>query len=152
MKKALFTGTFDPFTIGHESIVTRALTFIDELIIAVSINKNKKTWFSLDQRLKMIADYYRDNPRVQVMAYDELTVDLARQVGAHLIVRGIRTIQDFEYEKTMADINRRLGGLETLLLFTQPDLGSISSTMARELLKYGKDIHLFIPDGLKLPE
>ena len=111
MTKAIFPGTFDPFTTGHYSIVERALTFVDHLTIAIGINDNKRTCFPTAKRLAMISRLYADNPRVDVQAYDCLTVDFAREVGANLIIRGIRTVKDFEYEETIADINRRLHGV-----------------------------------------
>lgn len=152
MAKAIFPGTFDPFTIGHASVVNRALTFIDEIVIGIGINENKNTHFPVEKRVQMIRDYYREEPRISVQAYDCLTIDFARQVGAGLIVRGIRTVKDFEYEETIADINRQLAGIETILLFTEPELSSISSTAVRELLSYGKDVSRFLPEGMKTGE
>lgn len=144
MRRAIFPGTFDPFTIGHASIVRRALTFIDEVVIGIGINDNKNTYFPVEKREQMIRDLYRDEPRVKVQAYDCLTTDFARQMDANLIIRGIRTVKDFEYEETIADINRQLTGIETILLFTEPELSSISSTVVRELLRYGKDVSRFV--------
>jgi pantetheine-phosphate adenylyltransferase, bacterial len=148
MRRAIFPGTFDPFTIGHYSVVRRALTFMDEIIIGIGINENKNTYFPVDQRLSMIQSLYKDEPGIKVMAYDCLTIDFATQVDAKFIVRGIRTVKDFEYEETIADINRKMAGIETILLFTEPELSCISSTIVRELLSYKKDISRFIPDGL----
>lgn len=150
MNRAIFPGTFDPFTIGHESIVRRALTFIDEVIIAIGINEQKHSLFTIEKREQMIRDYYKDEPRVKVMSYSNLTVDFAHEVGANTIIRGIRTVKDFEYEETIADINRKLTGIETIFLFTEPDLASISSSIVRELMKYGKDITQFLPKGMKI--
>lgn len=152
MNTAIFPGTFDPFTVGHASIVKRALTFIDRIIISIGINGNKHTCFPLEQRVKMIRDFYRNEPRVSVQTYDCLTVDFARQTGADLIVRGIRTVRDFEYEESIADINRKLTGIETILLFTEPELTSVSSTIVRELMHYGKDISPFLPEGMEIPK
>lgn len=149
MTKAIFPGTFDPFTIGHESIVRRALTFIDEVIIAIGVNDKKHSLFPIEKREQMIRNYYKDEPRVKVISYSNLTVDFAREVGANLIIRGIRTVKDFEYEETISDINRKLAGVETILLFTEPELTSVSSTIVRELMKYGKDITQFLPKGMK---
>lgn len=150
MNKAIFPGTFDPFTIGHESIVRRALTFTDEVIIAIGINEQKHSFFPVAKREQMIRDYYKDEPRVKVMSYSNLTVDFAHEVGANTIIRGIRTVKDFEYEETIADINRKLTGIETIFLFTEPDLASISSSIVRELIKYNKEITQFLPKGMKL--
>ena len=150
MRKAIFPGTFDPFTVGHYSVVKRALTFMDEIIIGIGINENKKAYFPIEKREAMIRDLYKDEPRIKVMAYDCLTIDFAQQVGAQFIVRGIRTVKDFEYEETIADINRQLAGIETILLFTEPELTCVSSTIVRELLSYKKDISQFIPEGMDI--
>lgn len=150
MNRAIFPGTFDPFTIGHESIVRRALTFTDEVIIAIGINEQKHSLFPVEKREQMIRDFYKDEPRVKVMSYSNLTVDFAHEVGANTIIRGIRTVKDFEYEETIADINRKLTGIETIFLFTEPDLASISSSIVRELMKYNKEITQFLPKGMKL--
>jgi pantetheine-phosphate adenylyltransferase len=152
MRRAIFPGTFDPFTIGHASVVERTLTFMDEVVISIGINENKNTYFPVEKRVAMIQDLYQENPRVRVMAYDCLTIDFAQQVDASLIVRGIRTVKDFEYEETIADINRKLSGVETILLFTEPELTCISSTTVRELLSYGKDVTQFLPKGMKISE
>ncbi|MDY2642450.1 MAG: pantetheine-phosphate adenylyltransferase [Mediterranea sp.] len=143
--KAIFPGTFDPFTVGHESVVRRALTFVDELVIGIGVNDNKRSHYDVERRLQTIRSYYRNEPRVQVEAYTDLTIDFARRVDAQLIIRGIRTVKDFEYEETIADINRKLTGIETILLFTEPELTAVSSTIVRELLKYGKDVSQFLP-------
>ena len=150
MKRAIFSGTFDPFTIGHYSVVKRALTFMDEIIIGIGINDSKRTWFPTEKRVEMVKKLYADEPRVRVEAYDNLTVDFAIQHDAGFIIRGIRTVRDFEYEETIADINRKLAGIETILLFTEPELTSVSSTIVRELLHYGKDVTPFLPEGLDI--
>ena len=150
MRKAIFPGTFDPFTIGHFSVVKRALTFMDEVVIGIGVNESKRTWFPVEKRLEMIQKLYADEPRVKVAAYSGLTIDFAKECGAQFIVRGIRTVRDFEYEETIADINRKLAGIETLLLFTEPELTSISSTIVRELLQFGKDVSAFLPKGMEL--
>ncbi len=148
MKRAIFPGTFDPFTIGHYSIVKRALTFMDEIIIGIGINENKKSYFPTEERVDMIQQLFENEPRIKVEAYACLTVDFAKQVDASFIIRGIRTVNDFEYEETIADINRKLAGIETILLFTEPEMTCISSTIVRELLAYGKDISSFVPQGM----
>ena len=150
MRKAIFPGTFDPFTIGHYSVVKRALTFMDEVVIGIGINESKRTWFPVEKRVDMIQKLYADEPRIHVEAYSGLTVDFAKSCGAQFIVRGIRTVRDFEYEETIADINRKLAGIETILLFTEPELTSISSTIVRELLQFGKDVRDFLPEGIEL--
>ncbi|MCD8310239.1 MAG: pantetheine-phosphate adenylyltransferase [Prevotellaceae bacterium] len=150
MRRAIFPGTFDPFTVGHASVVRRALGFLDEVVVAIGINENKHAYFPLEKRVAMIRDYYSDEPRVKVASYNCLTVDFAKQAHADLIIRGIRTVKDFEYEETIADINRKLSGIDTILLFTEPELTCVSSTTVRELLQYGKDISMFIPQGMKI--
>lgn len=150
MRKAIFPGTFDPFTIGHESVVSRALSFMDEIIIGIGINENKNSYFPTEKREEMIRELYKDNPKVKVLSYDCLTIDFALQVDARFIIRGIRTVKDFEYEETIADINRKLAGIETILLFTEPELTCVSSTIVRELLTYQKDISRFIPKGMNI--
>ena len=147
---ALFPGTFDPFTIGHESLVQRALGLVDEIVIAIGVNESKKTYFSLEQRLDMIGDLYENEPRVKVGYYDCLTIDFAKKTGAKYILRGIRSVNDFEYEKTIADMNRALSGIETFVLFTEPALTHVSSTQVRELLRYGHDVSDFVPKGMKI--
>ena len=150
MKRAIFPGTFDPFTVGHFSVVKRALTFMDEIVIGIGINENKKTYFPIEKRVEMISNLYKDEPRIKVVPYNSLTIDFAKSVDAKFIVRGIRTVKDFEYEETIADINRQLAVIETILLFTEPELTCVSSTIVRELLHYNKNISFFIPKGLEI--
>ncbi len=147
---ALFPGTFDPFTIGHESLVNRGLQLVDELIIAIGINDTKKNYFPVEERLRMISELYANEPRVRVESYDVLTIDFARKCNADYILRGIRSVTDFEYEKTIADMNRTLTGIETFVLFTEPHLTHVSSTLVRELLRYGKNVDDFIPKKMNL--
>lgn len=123
----------------------RALTFIDEIVIGIGINENKNTYFPIEKREEMIKELYRNEPRIKVRSYNCLTIDFAKEVDANLIIRGIRTVKDFEYEETIADINRKLTGIETILLFTEPELTCVSSTTVRELLRYGKDVSMFLP-------
>lgn len=147
---ALFPGTFDPFTIGHQSLVSRGLTLVDEIIISIGINEKKQTYFSLEKRMDFIQKLYADDHRVQIRSYDSLTVDFATEMKAEFILRGIRTVNDFEYEKSIADVNRKLTGIETFILFTEPEHTHISSSIVRELLRYGKDISLFVPQAADL--
>jgi pantetheine-phosphate adenylyltransferase len=150
MKKAIFPGSFDPFTLGHHSIVKRTLAFMDEVIVGIGINEGKRSLIPVEKRVDMIRRLYADEPRVKVEAYSGLTVDFAREQGAEFIVRGIRTVKDFEYEEGIADINRKLTGIETIFLFTEPELASVSSSVVRELLHYGKDVSMFLPEGMEL--
>lgn len=150
MKRAIFPGTFDPFTIGHYSIVKRGLEIFDEIIIGIGVNHLKKTLFDEDKRLDIIQQAFKDEPRVKIKVYNSLTVDLAQEVDAQYILRGLRTIADFEYERTIADTNRILSGVETVILFTEAAYAHISSTVARDLMSHGKDITAFLPPQVKL--
>jgi pantetheine-phosphate adenylyltransferase len=144
-KIALFPGTFDPFTIGHLSLVERGLQLVDRIVIAIGVNPNKKTFFSPEQRVEMITFLFDANPRISVQSYTSITVDFAQEVGAQFILRGIRTVNDFEYEKSIADVNRKIAGIETFVLFTEPELTHISSSIVRELLSFGKSVDDFVP-------
>ena len=150
MRRAIFPGSFDPFTIGHYSIVKRGLDFFDEIIIGVGINQTKKGFFSLEKRLDIISQAFANETRVKVESYDVLTVDFALSVNADFILRGLRSVSDFEYERTIADANRKLTGIETVILFTESEYSYISSTVARELIIFGKDISVFLPPNVKL--
>ncbi len=149
MRRAIFPGTFDPFTTGHADIVKRALAFVDELVIGIGVNEGKHALLPVERREELIRELYKNEPRIEVRAYNGLTTDFAREVGAGLIVRGTRTVQDFEYERTLADINSVLG-IETILLFTEPALSYVSSSAVRELIKHGKDVSAFLPEGMKI--
>ncbi|MFI3239687.1 MAG: pantetheine-phosphate adenylyltransferase [Bacteroidales bacterium] len=142
---AIFPGTFNPFTVGHSSIVERALPLFDGLVIAVGVNEDKMCDSSVQERLDTIAAYYADEDKVKVVCYSTLTVDLAKEFEAGYIVRGVRSVQDFEYERNLAEINRRLSGVETLLLYTLPEYAHISSSVVRELIKYGRDVSEMLP-------
>lgn len=149
-KTAIFPGTFDPFTIGHLSLIERGLNLVDEIIIAIGINPNKKTFFTIEDRLEMIRNLFKNDNRIKVASYDCLTVDYAKQVNAEFILRGIRSVNDFEYEKNIADVNRKIASIETFVLFTEPEHTHISSSIVRELLFYGKNINEFVPAGLSI--
>lgn len=142
---ALFPGSFDPFTIGHADVVSRVLPLFDRLVIAVGVNERKRSLYSAANRVETIRQLYADEPRIKVVAYQDLTIDLARREGAHFIVKGVRSVKDFEYEREQADINRQLGDVDTLLIYADPALSSISSSVVRELNHFGKDITPFLP-------
>ena len=144
-RKALFTGTFDPFTIGHDAIVKRALQITDELIIGIGINPDKNTLFTLEERIYNIRTIYQNYDTVSVTSYQMLTIDFASQSGVDFIIKGIRNLNDFEYEKSMSYINRLLSGIETVFLFSEPQYASISSSLVREFMMYNKDITNLIP-------
>lgn len=151
MKRAIFPGSFDPFTRGHQALVEEALTIFDEVVISIGENVSKQSLLSLKSRMQMIEDVYQDNPRVKCMSYSTLTGDFAQSVGAEAIIRGVRNTIDFEYERTMAQTNKRLyPTLTTIILLTPPELADVSSSMVRELLKFGHDVSEFIPQGVDL--
>lgn len=141
----LFPGSFDPFTIGHADVVERALQLFDEIVIAVGVNERKAGWLTVEERMRTIRELYADEPRVRVEQYSGLTTDFAHFIGASAIIRGVRSLKDFEYEKEIADVNRRLTGIETILLFADPTLAAISSSVVRELAHFGHDITSFLP-------
>ena len=147
---ALFPGSFDPYTIGHYSIVERALPLFDKIVIAVGINRNKQSFLDVEKRVEAIKSLYTNNEKVEVISYDGLTVDAAKKYGARFLLRGVRQVQDFEYERNLAEVNRNISGLETILLYTLPEYGHISSSLVRELASYGKDITGLLPPGMKL--
>lgn len=149
MKRAIFPGSFDPFTIGHYDIVKRGLTLFDEIIIGLGRNSTKKETFPIREREEAIRKIFSDEPRVSVKIYDCLTVDFAREEEAQFILRGVRCIQDFEYERNMAEANKSLGGIETILLYTRPEYAHISSTLVRDLYSYNKDVSQFVPNNLR---
>lgn len=143
---ALFPGSFNPFTRGHESLVTRALSICDGVTIAIGINIGKKD-SDTESRVRAIRDLYAGDPRIDVVTYSELTGELAKRLGCAFILRGVRNTADFEYEMNMADVNRRLFGIETVLLPALPELAWISSSTARELERFGHDISELLPSG-----
>ena len=145
MKVGLFTGSFDPFTIGHQSIVARVLPLFDKVVIGVGVNERTQCMFSSEERVNAIAQLYADNPSVEVRAFNDLAVDFAQREGSWFFVKGVRSVKDFEYEREQADINRALGGIETLLVFAQPQHASVSSSLVRELIYFGKDVSMFLP-------
>ena len=145
MRTAIFPGTFDPFTIGHAALVRRALNVVDELYIAIGINTGKQTMLSLDDRMERIATLYKEEPRIHVISYEGLTTDFAQSVGAQCIIRGVRSTIDFEYERNIADVNRMLTGIDTLLLISEPEYAAISSSVVRELVHFGKDVSMYLP-------
>ena len=143
--KVLFPGSFDPFTLGHADVVKRALGIFDEIVIAVGYNENKTGWMPVEERVNAIRKLYADEPRVIVESYTGLTVDYAKERGITTIIRGVRTTADFEFEMQLADVNRQLTGIETVLLPASPQLASLTSSVVRELAHFGRDISPFLP-------
>lgn len=142
---ALFAGSFDPFTIGHKSIVDRGLELFDAIVIGIGVNSAKQPWLTPQQREETIRNLYAAEPRVKVMTFNGLTVDAAQQCGARFLLRGVRSVADFEYERQLADINRNLSGLESVLIYALPSLASVSSSVVRELASYGTDVTPYLP-------
>ena len=146
IKTGVFVGSFNPFTIGHDSIVKRALPLFDRLVIGVvGDNVHKPDMPSAEERMQAIRKLYADEQRIEVKPYHGLAMDFAKAEGAKFIVKGVRSVSDFEYEQWQADFNRRIGGVETILLYTEPELASISSSALRELQHFGVDITSYLP-------
>ena len=145
MRTGIFTGSFDPYTIGHDNILRRALPLFDRIIIGIGVNEQKKYMLSADMRKKKIQELYRNEPRITVKTYNDLTIDFAKREMAQYIIKGVRSVKDFEYEREMAEANYRLSGIDTLLLFADPSLSFLSSSMVRELIHFGKDVREFLP-------
>lgn len=140
MRTALFAGSFDPFTIGHKAIVDRALSLFDEVIVAFGVNVGKASYMPLEERMNRVRKVYKDDDRVKVVNYEGMTVDFARKLGVTCLVRGVRDVKDFEYEKNMAEVNRRLTGMDTVLLVADSDTWYVSSSLVRELAHFGNEI------------
>lgn len=150
---ALFPGSFDPFTAGHLNILRRALTMFDEVVVAVGINQDKNGFFTMDQRMEIIRQAIRGLDCVSVMKYDNLTIDACRNLGIKHIVRGVRNMLDFETERSIADMNRRLApDIETVIIPTAQEFAHISSSAVRDLIKHRGDTSLFLPEGVVLPK
>ena len=143
----LFPGTFDPVTLGHTDIIDRALPLFDKLVIGIGRNVNKEPMFSEEKRLGWIREIYKNEPKVEALAYDGLTVECCKSIGANFVLRGIRYVNDFEYEKAIADMNRSLdGNVETIFLTCLPQYTSVASTLVRDVLRYGGDVSPFLPE------
>lgn len=150
MRKAVFPGSFDPYTKGHEDVVTKALEVFDEVIIAIGVNESKKYFFPLEERLAHIQSIYSNEPKVKVVSFTGLTIDLCRKHQAKHIVRGIRNTGDFDYENKIALMNKELSGIETVCFFTSPEVMAINSSIIRELMKNGANIESFVTNMEKL--
>lgn len=142
---AFFAGTFDPFTVGHQSVVERGLGIFDRIVIGIGVNAAKTATEDVQERVDNILDIFGDDPRIEVEPYSDLTWEAARRLGCTHLLRGARTVSDFEYERTLADANRNLSGLETVILFTLPEHSFVSSSLVRDLQSHGADASEFLP-------
>jgi pantetheine-phosphate adenylyltransferase len=152
-KIAIFPGSFDPFTIGHESIVNRAVPMFDKIIVMIGFNANKKSFFPIEKRIKWINQVFKNVEKVEVRLHDGLTVDFCKEVGAKYILRGLRTSADFEYERAIAQINKKMHPeIETVFLLTLPEHTPVNATIIRDIVFHGGDASQFLPKGLDMEE
>ena len=150
MRKAIFPGSFDPFTLGHFDILKRSLPLFDEIVVGIGVNIEKKTMFSVAERISFIEKCFVDESKITVKSYDGLTIDFCKEIDANFILRGIRNNGDFEFEKAIARTNRKLSKIETVFLLTSAKTSFISSSIVRDLIKNKGDYHLLIPDSVKV--
>lgn len=152
MNIAVFPGSFDPITVGHQELVKRAVPIFDKIVVAIGINSQKKYLYSLDQRLKWLKEVFADEPKVEIGSYNGLTAHYCNEIGSKYLLRGLRNASDFDYEKTISQLNFIVGkDLETVFLISEPAFSHISSTIVREIIKGGGDASPFLPKGLALP-
>jgi pantetheine-phosphate adenylyltransferase len=150
-KIAIFPGSFSPFTIGHQSVIERALPLFEKIIIGIGINTEKNQYFSIEERMQWIKDVYANNPQIVVKFYEGLTVDFCKRENANFIIRGLRDSHDFKFEKNIAQMNKNLdSSIETVFFITPPEISHISSTIIRDIIKNGGDVSKFIPKEINL--
>lgn len=148
---ALFPGSFDPITIGHESIIRRALPLFDKIIVAIGINSTKNYYLPLEKRLRLVEQVFAKEPQINVMSYEGLTVDFCKKVNSKYILRGLRTSADFEFERGIAQMNKAMANeIETIFILSNPEHSAINSTIIRDILRNGGDASTFIPKGINL--
>ena len=151
MKKAIFPGSFDPITKGHEALVNRGLELFDEIIIAIGTNSSKKYMFSLEERIDFIKQTFEGNPKIKVESYEGLTIEYCKNKGCQFILRGLRTSADFEFERAISQVNRELdNSIETVFLITNPELSAISSSIIRDIIHNNGDASKFLPENLQI--
>jgi pantetheine-phosphate adenylyltransferase len=150
MKIAVFPGSFDPITLGHEDIIKRGSTLFDKIIVAIGVNGEKKYMFPLEERKRFIEEAFKDEPNIEVVTYEGLTIDFCKKVGAKFILRGLRNPADFEFEKAIAHTNRKLSKIETVFLLTAANTSYISSSIVRDVLRNGGDYTKLVPDSVRV--
>ncbi|MEN9876095.1 MAG: hypothetical protein RLZZ529_1092 [Bacteroidota bacterium] len=150
MKKAIFPGSFDPITLGHQDIINRALPLFDEIVIAIGINADKKYMFSLEDRKRFIEKTFQNEPKISVITYEGLTIDLCHKINANFILRGLRNPADFEFEKAIAHTNRRLSKIETVFLLTAAKTSYISSSIVRDVIRNHGEYELLVPEAVRV--
>lgn len=150
MKKAIFPGSFDPITLGHEDIITRAIPLFDEIVIAIGVNAEKKYMFSLEERKRFIEETFQNEPKISVIFYEGLTIDICKKIKANFILRGLRNPADFEFEKAIAHTNRRMSKIETVFLLTASKTSYISSSIVRDVIRNGGEYQLLVPDAVRI--
>lgn len=152
MNTAVFPGSFDPITLGHYDIIKRGVSLFDKIIVAIGVNAEKKYMFSLEDRLDFIRESFKDEPKIEVVTYEGLTIDLCKKVGAPFILRGLRNPADFEFEKAIAHTNRQLSNIDTVFLLTAAETSFISSSIVRDVLRNGGDYTILVPDSVRVKE
>ncbi|GGK44900.1 MULTISPECIES: pantetheine-phosphate adenylyltransferase [Flavobacteriaceae] len=148
MRKAIFPGSFDPITLGHVDIINRALPLFDKIVIAIGVNADKSYMFSLEERIQFIKENYKNEPKITVETYSGLTTDFCQKINVDFILRGLRNPADFEFEKAIAQTNRKLSNIETVFLLTSSDTAFISSSIVRDVFRHGGDITGFVPKSV----
>ena len=149
MQRALFPGSFDPITLGHLDVVERALPFFDEIVIAAGVNIDKKYMFPVEQRMQVLEHTFAQHKKIKITSYEGLTVEYCKKIDGHAILRGLRNPADFEFEKAVAQINRKLSGMETLFLLTDVNMSYISSSMVRDIIANNGDYSSLVPKAVK---
>lgn len=146
MKRAVFPGSFDPVTLGHLDVVKRNLKLFDEIVVAIGVNADKKYLFTLDQRVAFLEKTFEDFPTVKIMTYQGLTVDFCKKISAEFLIRGLRNTADFEYEKSVAQANYKLAGIESVFVFSAPEIAYISSSIVRDVIRNNGDYSAMVPE------
>jgi pantetheine-phosphate adenylyltransferase len=150
MRKAIFPGSFDPITLGHEDIIRRGIPLFDEIVIAIGVNAEKKYMFSLEDRKRFIEETFKNEPKISIVVYEGLTIDLCKRINANFILRGLRNPADFEFEKAIAHTNRRMSKIETVFLLTAAKTSFISSSIVRDVIRNNGQYELLVPEAVKV--